>query len=49
MPFVIQGHGAHNVKLALNEKISFSFVPGVYITERSHGHRGINGLEMEVY
>lgn len=27
-------------------KINFSFVPGAYITERSHGHRGIKGLEM---
>lgn len=49
LPFVIQGHRTHKIQLALNEKIYLNFVPGAYITERSNGHRGINGLEMEVY
>lgn len=49
LPFVIQGHRAHKIKLALNEKICFNFLPDACITERSHGHRSINGLEMEVY
>lgn len=48
LPFVIKGHRTHKIKIALNENIYFNFVPGAYITERSHGHRGINGLEMEV-
>lgn len=47
--FVTKGHRTHKIKIALNEKIYFNFVPGAYITERGHGHRGINGPEMEVY
>lgn len=46
LPFVIQGHRKHKIRLASNEKINFSFVPGAYITERS---QGIKGLEMDVY
>lgn len=49
LPFVIKGHRTHKIKIALNEKNYFNFVPGAYTAERSYGHRGINGLEIEVY